>query len=120
MGDDEWRRVDISFTTHLLRFRVEGRSGETIDTEADPRAKIFIRDNGDEWSADTFMGFFLKKSGKEIVDYAPLDLIAKDRATVEFPVDIPPEGTFRVQALNGELVDVARVVVSVEFRRVKH
>ena len=119
MENDEWHRIDIPLIANLVGFRAEARSGDALDLTDDPRANIFVRNDGDRWSADSFLGFFLKKKNASIDDYTPPDLVLNESAEVEFSVDINPPGTFHVETESGP-VDIGRVVPRVEFRRIIH
>ena len=121
MADDgDWQNVDIPYKTVLVGFHAEARSGEPLSLSDDPREPIFVRTkDGDLWSADSILGFALKKEGTEIQDYAPPSLLTNEKVVVGISVTIDPTGTFHVKADTGK-VDISKVITRVEFQRIKH
>ena len=116
MSGSDWHGVDISGTVNLVGFRAEDRDGNALDLTDDPREPIFVRSDGNLWSADSFLGFYLQKSGTKIEDYIPPSLADKPSDTVDFTVTIEPPGSFHVETDKGP-VDVAVATPQVEFRR---
>ena len=117
---DEWHKVDIPYVTKLVGFRALSRSGEDLPLSAHPHDAVFVRTADDDlWSADAFVGFYLKKTKTTIQDYAPPTLAVNATETVEFPITVSPPGTFHVVTDEGK-IDVGEVIVNVEFRRRQH
>lgn len=106
---------DIPYSIDVVGFRADDPSGAEIELPPDPEQPIIIRrQDKDRWSADSFVGYFLVDSGKNIHDFGPEELGAEEAYPVSFPVELPP-GSFYVETPGGE-VDVAKVTVRVEFR----
>jgi hypothetical protein len=107
--------LGFPYSIEVVGFSAEDRSGEPIDLTTDPDEPVFVRTrDGDKWPADSFVGYFLVSTEKNIHDFGPATLASGDAHPVIFPVTLPP-GSFHVETDQGQ-VEVAKVTVRVEFR----
>lgn len=106
---------DIPYLIDVSGFSAEDRSGALLDLPGDPDQPIFVRSkDGDRWSADSFVGYFLLDAEKDIHEFGPPSLTPGQIFPVSFPVSLPPN-SFHVETDQGP-IDVAKVTVRVEFR----
>jgi len=107
---------DIPYSIDVVGFSAEDDNrAEIAGLPTDPEKPIFIRkQDGDRWSADSLVGYFLMDAEKNIHDFGPEELGVGEAHPVSFPVKLPPR-SFYVETKDGD-VDVAMVTVRVEFK----
>ena len=113
--DADLHEAEIPYMIEVVGFSAEDLNGNRLDLPEDPDQPIFVRNkDGDQWSADSFVGYFLVDAEKNIRDFGPPSLTPGQVYPVSFPVNLPQK-SFHVDTDQGS-VDVAKVIVRVEFR----